>query len=85
MYTYVYVLCALTYVCYCLQSLVEMGLYKFTVGHRNTMADFVHINNLIQAHRLAGEALLTPHSVAVSQEFKECEIKYLRMSTISGN
>jgi nucleoside-diphosphate-sugar epimerase len=54
-------------------SLVEMGLYKFTVGHRNTMADFVHINNLIQAHRLAGEALLTPHSVAAGQVYNICD------------
>ena len=51
------------------QNLVERGMYKFTIGPPDTLVDFLHINNLVQAHRLAGEALQHPQSIAVSPKY----------------
>jgi len=39
------------------QSYIEQGLFTFTYGQGDSVVDFVHVNNLVQAHVLAGEAL----------------------------
>lgn len=46
--------------------MIERGLYVFTFGSPDSKVDFLHIDNLVQAHRLAGQALLTPEAPAVS-------------------
>lgn len=49
------------------QSYIEQGLFTFTYGQGDSVVDFVHVNNLVQAHVLAGEALhASKNAVAVS-------------------
>jgi len=48
------------------KSYIEQGLFAFTYGQGDSVVDFVHVNNLVQAHILAGKALKTSNSVAVS-------------------
>ena len=48
-----------------MQSMIESGLYVFTFGSLDSKVDFLHIDNLVQAHRLAGQALLAPEAPAV--------------------
>jgi len=38
-------------------SYLEMGLFFFVFGRKEAKMDFVHVNNLVQAHILAAEAL----------------------------
>ena len=45
--------------------MAERGMYAFTVGSPDSQVDFLHIDNLVQAHHLAGEALLSPEAPAV--------------------
>ena len=49
------------------QSYIEQGLFTFTYGQGDSVVDFVHVNNLVQAHVLAGEALhASKNAIAVS-------------------
>ena len=49
------------------QSYIEQGLFTFTYGQGDSVVDFVHVNNLVQAHVLAGEALHeSKNAIAVS-------------------
>ncbi|XP_007937316.1 short-chain dehydrogenase/reductase family 42E member 1 [Orycteropus afer afer] len=38
-------------------SYIERGLFKFVYGDPRSLVEFVHVNNLVQAHILASEAL----------------------------
>jgi len=49
-----------------LQSYIERGLFVFTFGKDGAIVDFVHVNNLVEAHILAGKALMKANSTAVS-------------------
>lgn len=49
-----------------LQSYIERGLFVFTFGKDGAIVDFVHVNNLVEAHILAGKALRKANSTAVS-------------------
>lgn len=40
-------------------------MYAFTFGSPDSKVDFLHIDNLVQAHHLAGEALLSTEAPAV--------------------
>ena len=48
------------------QSYIERGLFTFTYGQGDSVVDFVHVNNLVDAHILAGKALKNSDSIAVS-------------------
>ena len=48
-----------------MQSMIERGIYQFTFGSPDSKVDFLHIDNLVQAHYLAGQALLSPEAPAV--------------------
>ena len=37
------------------QSYIERGLFVFTFGQDGAIVDFVHVNNLVEAHILAGK------------------------------
>jgi len=50
------------------QSYIEQGLFAFTYGSKQSLVDFVHVDNLVQAHVLAGLALTGPNPKAVSKE-----------------
>ena len=39
------------------QSYIERGLFGFTYGEETSLVEFLHIDNLVQAHVLAGAAL----------------------------
>ena len=51
---------------HCMQNMIERGVYLFTFGSPDSKVDFLHIDNLVQAHHLAGEALLSQEAPAVS-------------------
>lgn len=38
-------------------SYIERGWFQFVYGDRNSLVDFVHVDNLVEAHILAAEAL----------------------------
>uniref|UniRef100_A0A8C9P352 Short chain dehydrogenase/reductase family 42E, member 1 n=1 Tax=Spermophilus dauricus TaxID=99837 RepID=A0A8C9P352_SPEDA len=38
-------------------SYIERGLFRFVYGDRRSLVEFVHVDNLVQAHILASEAL----------------------------
>jgi len=48
------------------QSYIERGLFVFTFGQDGAVVDFVHVNNLVEAHILAGKVLMEANSTAVS-------------------
>ena len=48
------------------QSYIKRGLFVFTFGQDGAIVDFVHVNNLVEAHILAGKALMEANSTAVS-------------------
>lgn len=50
-------------------SYIEKGLFLFTYGQGDSVVDFVHVNNLVQAHMLAGIALDTVNSIAAGQAY----------------
>lgn len=51
-------------------SYIEQGLFTFTYGQGDSVVDFVHVNNLVQAHVLAGEALhASKNAVAAGEAY----------------
>ena len=58
-----------SFVFVCFQSYIERGLFAFTYGQDDSIVDFVHVNNLVQAHILAGKTLMEADSIAVSKEY----------------
>jgi len=50
-------------------SYIERGLFAFTYGQGDSVVDFVHVNNLVQAHILAGKALKTSNSVDAGEAY----------------
>ena len=58
-----------SFVFLCFQSYIERGLFAFTYGQDDSIVDFVHVNNLVQAHILAGKTLMEADSIAVSKEY----------------
>ena len=48
------------------QSYIERGLFAFTFGQDGAIVDFVHVNNLVEAHILAAKTLMEANSTAVS-------------------
>ena len=42
-----------------------MGLFAFTYGAKDSLVEFLHIDNLVQAHLLAAKALQKEDSHAV--------------------
>ena len=57
-----------SFVILCFQSYIERGFFAFTYGQDDLIVDFVHLNNLVQAHILAGKPLIEADSRAVSKE-----------------
>ena len=47
---------------------MERGFFRFTYGQDDAVVDFVHVNNLVEAHILAGKALMEANSIAVSNQ-----------------
>lgn len=47
---------------------MERGLFAFTYGQDDAVVDFVHVNNLVEAHILAGRTLMEDNSIAVSSQ-----------------
>ena len=49
------------------QSYIERGLFAFTYGSKDNRVDFVHVDNLVLSHVLAGLALtgMDPKAVSV--------------------
>ena len=39
------------------QSYIQRGLFAFTYGTKDSLVEFLHVDNLVQAHVKAGEAL----------------------------
>ncbi|XP_074648240.1 short-chain dehydrogenase/reductase family 42E member 1-like [Tubulanus polymorphus] len=57
-------------------SLIEMGLFVFTYGDKDSLVDFLHADNLIQAEYLAGVKLSEKHSCkAAGQAYFICDNK----------
>lgn len=50
-------------------SYVQKGLFAFTYGAENSLVEFLHIDNLVQAHLLAAEALKETNSRAAGQAY----------------
>ncbi|CAH3039535.1 unnamed protein product [Pocillopora meandrina] len=50
-------------------SYIERGLFAFTYGQDDSIVDFVHVNNLVQAHILAGKTLMEADSVAAGEAY----------------
>ena len=49
------------------QGYIQKGLFSFTYGGRDSRVEFLHVDNLVQAHVRAGEALSAERDhVAVS-------------------
>jgi len=48
------------------QGYLQKGLFSFTYGKVDSLVEFLHVDNLVEAHLLAGEALNGPNAVAVS-------------------
>ena len=47
---------------------MERGFFRFTYGQDDAVVDFVHVNNLVEAHVLAGKTLMEANSIAVSSQ-----------------
>jgi nucleoside-diphosphate-sugar epimerase len=43
--------------CIFFKSYIKRGLFSFTYGSKDSLVEFLHVDNLVQAHVLAGEAL----------------------------
>lgn len=52
-----------------IMSYVEMGLFAFTYGAKDSLVEFLHIDNLVQAHLLAAKALQKEDSHAAGQAY----------------
>lgn len=50
-------------------SYIERGLFTFTYGQDDSTVDFVHVNNLVQAHILAGKTLMEADSIAAGEAY----------------
>ncbi|XP_066026724.1 short-chain dehydrogenase/reductase family 42E member 1-like isoform X2 [Pocillopora verrucosa] len=50
-------------------SYIERGLFAFTYGQDDSIVDFVHVNNLVQAHILAGKTLMEADSIAAGEAY----------------
>ncbi|XP_078347029.1 short-chain dehydrogenase/reductase family 42E member 1-like [Oculina patagonica] len=50
-------------------SYVKRGLFAFTYGQDDAVVDFVHVNNLVEAHILAGKALMEDNSIAAGEAY----------------
>lgn len=50
-------------------SYIEQGLFAFTYGQGDAVVDFVHVDNLVQAHILAGRALNCANSIAAGEAY----------------
>ncbi|XP_015266032.1 PREDICTED: short-chain dehydrogenase/reductase family 42E member 1 [Gekko japonicus] len=51
-------------------SYIEQGWFRFVYGDPSSLVDFVHVDNLVQAHILAAEALGAPRGhVAAGQAY----------------
>ena len=40
-----------------LQKYIEAGMFKFVYGSDDSLVEFLHVDNLVQAHVLAGQGL----------------------------
>lgn len=49
-----------------LQNYIERGLFKFTYGSNN-LVEFVHVDNLVQSHKLAALNLASTNPTAVNK------------------
>ena len=49
-----------------LQGYIEKGLFAFTYGAADSLVEFLHVDNLVQAHVKAGQRLLPGAGGAVS-------------------
>lgn len=50
---------------------LEKGLVLFTFGDQDVKTDFLHVDNLVQAHIRAAAALMLPKSTPVSYTMKK--------------
>ena len=57
-----------SFVFLCSQSYIERGLFAFTYGQDDSIFYSVHWNNLVQAHILAGKALMQADFIDVNKE-----------------
>ena len=51
-----------------LQTNLERGLFQFTYGSRDSLVEFLHSDNFVQAHIKAAEAMAEDDSPVVSLE-----------------
>ncbi len=49
----------------CPQGYIEHGLFRFTYGAADALVEFLHVDNFVQAHVKAAEALTPPESPVV--------------------
>ena len=50
------------------QSYIKRGFFAFSYSQDDSIVDFVHVNNLVQAHILTRKTLMEADSIAVSKE-----------------
>ena len=50
---------------------LEKGLVLFTFGDEDVKTDFLHVDNLVQAHVKAAAALMLPESIPVSYAIRK--------------
>ena len=55
--------------CFPPQGYIEQGLFCFTYGAKDSLVDFLHADNFVQAHIKAAESLVSPLSPAVRTDW----------------
>lgn len=50
-------------------SYIQKGLFVFTYGSKDSLVEFLHINNLVQAHVLAGQKLKDKNSCVAGEAY----------------
>ena len=53
-----------------MQSYMEQGFFKFTYGAEDSLVEFLHADNFVQAHIKAAECCCLPDSPVVSASLK---------------
>ena len=49
------------------KSYMERGLFQFAYGSKDSLVEFLHGDNFVQAHLRAAEAIQKPNSLVVSK------------------
>ena len=57
---------------YFIQNYMEWGLFQFTYGSKDSLVEFLHADNYVQAHIQAANALQQHDSPVVSLHSSQC-------------